>query len=151
MKKIIENEAKMLVLANQFASSLTQTAIIFLRGPLGSGKTTFVRGFLRAKGITGPVKSPTYSLVETYALPGQKVHHFDLYRLQEAESLLELGIEDYLTADAICFIEWPERAEKELPLPDMIFDFQCIGEKRMVLGKAMTSLGKTLLQRLADE
>ncbi len=151
VKKIIASESAMLALGGTLAKYLDKTAVIFLKGPLGAGKTTFARGLLRAQGVTGSVKSPTYSLVETYSLPDKTIHHFDLYRLNNAEALFEWGIEDYFSDAAICLIEWPEQGEKALPIPDIIFDFQCIAESRLVLGKAMTSLGQTILQQLNDE
>lgn len=90
-------------------------AIIFLHGPLGAGKTTLVRGMLRALGFAGNIKSPTYTLVESYILHTFQVFHFDLYRLKHPQELLDIGLEDYLQPNAICLIEWPEKAAAILP------------------------------------
>lgn len=113
----IDNEKAMLHAGAKLASICEPGMIIFLSGELGAGKTTLARGFLRSLGISGIVKSPTYTLVESYQVNDLCIHHFDLYRLHDAEELLHLGLSDYLTKDAICLIEWPERAVNILPEP----------------------------------
>ena len=94
-------------------------AFITLQGPLGAGKTTFTRHLLRALGFDGRVKSPTYALVETYALPGLPIHHCDFYRLQDAQEWEDAGLRDLFAAPGLKLVEWPERAEGLLPLPDL--------------------------------
>lgn len=101
-------------------SQLPQKAVIFLRGNLGAGKTTFVRGLLRAAGVTGAIKSPTYALIEEYETPERKIFHFDLYRLAESDELEWIGIDDYLNQNALCFIEWAEKGEGILPQADIV-------------------------------
>ncbi len=96
--------------------------VIFLQGDLGAGKTTTVRGFLSALGYQGKVKSPTYTLVENYALKNQTVCHVDLYRIQQPKEIFGLGLfatPDYLKEKIIYLIEWPEKAASELPVPDI--------------------------------
>jgi len=113
---LLADESQTIALGQQVATQVTAPAVLYLHGELGAGKTTFSRGFLQGRGHTGSVKSPTYTLVESYeSLAEAPVFHLDLYRLGESGELEYLGIEDYLTADGILLIEWPERAEGRLP------------------------------------
>ena len=112
----LSDETATIALGSQVAGKVQAPQVIFLRGRLGAGKTTFSRGFLRGRGYDGSVKSPTYTLVEPYAsVPGGPVFHLDLYRLGDAQELAYLGLDDYLSAEGILLIEWPERAEAQLP------------------------------------
>ena len=127
----LADEAATLRFAADLQGRLTGGGLVFLHGDLGAGKTTFVRGFLRAAGFQGAVKSPTFTLVEEYALPGRTLYHFDLYRLTDPEELEWMGIRDYLRPDALVFIEWPERGAGLLPPPDMeiAFDYAQPGRR----------------------
>ncbi|WP_347554919.1 tRNA (adenosine(37)-N6)-threonylcarbamoyltransferase complex ATPase subunit type 1 TsaE [Robbsia sp. KACC 23696] len=100
---------------------------VHMVGDLGAGKTAFVRGVLRALGHAGRVRSPTYTLVEPYALPRTdpvphtlQIHHFDLYRFADPDEWREAGFDDYLAARALNLIEWPSLAAGVLPTPDLI-------------------------------
>ena len=95
------------------------SAVITLEGPLGAGKTTLVRGMLRSLGYEGPVKSPTFTLLESYAFTDRslKVFHFDLYRILDELELEFIGLEEILDSDGIKLFEWPDRASNFLMLP----------------------------------
>ena len=92
---------------------------IYLRGELGTGKTTLVRGALRALGYQGLVKSPTFTIVETYHLGQQDIHHFDLYRISDPEELDFIGIREFFGASSIVFFEWPDKGKSMIPAPDI--------------------------------
>lgn len=90
-----------------------------LEGGLGAGKTTLVRGLLRTLGVTGTIRSPTYTLVEPYEIGGQRLLHADLYRLADPRELYALGFEDDPPPQAWWWVEWPSRGEGVLPKPDL--------------------------------
>ena len=115
---LVAGESAMLDLGRTLARQWSAPAVVTLDGPLGAGKTTLVRGYLRGLGVTTPVRSPTYTLVESYQTSAGPVHHFDLYRLGHPEELEDLGWRDYFERDASVLIEWPERAGGMLPRPD---------------------------------
>jgi tRNA threonylcarbamoyladenosine biosynthesis protein TsaE len=115
--------------ASQFANLIPPGApcvVIELRGELGTGKSTFARGVLRALGAKGSIKSPSYTLVETYELPGIQVLHIDLYRLNDPDELEHLGLVDFYKPGFLWLIEWPERAQGRLPQANGRFDFSIV-------------------------
>ena len=134
----LPDEAATVDFAGRFYRALPTGCLVFLRGNLGAGKTTFVRGCLRAAGYLGKVKSPTFTLVEEYSLHGRPIYHFDLYRLSDPEELEWMGMRDYLRPDALCFIEWPERGTSILPEADIeiVLDIQAGSRNVCVLPKS---------------
>ena len=106
-------------LAAQLVEQYEGRGLVFLRGQLGAGKTTLVRGLLTALGHQGAVKSPTYTLLEPYSYNGQDAFHFDLYRISDAEELAFVGFDEIIDGPGIKLIEWPEKAQSWLPSPDV--------------------------------
>ena len=100
------------------ASALQGGMVVALSGDLGAGKTTLVRGALRALGWTGAVKSPTYSLVENYPFSSLYLYHFDFYRFADPSEWETAGLADCFRSDSVCLVEWPERVAEFLPIPD---------------------------------
>ena len=100
--------------------------VVELSGELGTGKSTFARGALRALGARGAIKSPSYTLLETYDLPGVEALHLDLYRLNDPEELENLGLADYHRPGALWLVEWPERGAGRLPRADLRFEFSTV-------------------------
>ncbi len=132
-------------LGAHFATHLTGRSLFYLQGQLGSGKTTFVRGLLRALGHGGKVKSPTYTLVEPYFVAGYQIYHFDLYRITTPDELESIGYRDYFDGHGICLLEWPERACGRLPLADVHFTFSINPGGRDVHCRAQTGTGEKQL------
>ena len=132
-------EATMLEIAGKLGKILEARGVVYLRGDLGAGKTTFCRGILRAYGYEGAVKCTTFTLVETYDLQWGQVYHFDLYRIADPEELEFLGIEDYLAGGHLCLIEWSERGQGFLPDADIIVN---IGVDKMERALEITSMSE---------
>jgi len=136
------------VLGRRLAALLEPGLVIFLSGPLGAGKTCLCGAIIRALGHPGPIKSPTYTLVEPYLLRLGNVYHFDLYRLAEPEELEWLGARDYFDGNSLCLIEWPERGAGLLPAPDLALAFTVTDGRRRLEASAGTARGQALLARL---
>jgi tRNA threonylcarbamoyladenosine biosynthesis protein TsaE len=131
-EQLVESAQQMMVLGGKIADTFPQGGLVFLHGDLGTGKTTLVRGLLRHLGFTGTVKSPTYTLVEPYDINGRELYHFDLYRLADPEELEYMGVRDYLSSNALCLIEWPEKAQGFLPQENLNIYLHHAGEVRRV-------------------
>jgi len=115
------------------ASARERTLVVLLHGPLGAGKTTFVRGLLEALGYRDRVPSPTYTLAETYALPhGPRVTHLDLYRLADPDELEFLGWRDWLGDPGLLLIEWPDRVPALEGRADLVIHIEVTGDSRQV-------------------
>ena len=115
--------------------------VLYLQGDLGAGKTTLVRGLLRALGHASRVPSPTYTLVEPYTLGRRELKHLDLYRIADPEELAFLGVRDM---GGVLLIEWPERGEHFLPLPDLVCRLRTAPPGRVLDVVGETQLGQNL-------
>jgi tRNA threonylcarbamoyladenosine biosynthesis protein TsaE len=124
---------------------LPRRLVVYLEGDLGTGKTTLVRGILRGLGHFGPVRSPTYTLIEPYELPAARVYHLDLYRLSDPEELEYLGLRDLSAEDALLLVEWPERGAGTLPPADLIIRIRYQTEGRHLTLDAMIPEARTLI------
>lgn len=112
MKLTLQNESEIGKLVEAFFEVSQGEKIVFLYGDLGAGKTTFVKSLVRRLGSVDEASSPTYSLVNEYDVTGGKLYHIDLYRLNDEQEALEIGIEDYLYSGHYCMVEWPQVIEK---------------------------------------
>jgi tRNA threonylcarbamoyladenosine biosynthesis protein TsaE len=122
---------------------------IHLRGDLGAGKTSFARAFLRAAGVTGRIKSPSYALLESYNLSNLYLYHFDFYRFSDTREWVDAGFRDILHSDAVILIEWPERAGSLLPAPDLDILLEYADSGRHVALTAHSEKGQSWLMKLA--
>ena len=130
------------------AAGIAPGRVLHLSGDLGSGKTTLVRGLLRALGVLGPVKSPTYAWVEPYTISSLDLYHFDFYRLSNKNEWIESGLREYFRPDAVCIVEWPERAGPALGTPDVAVRLSHEGEARGALLEAHSPAGESWLSSL---
>jgi tRNA threonylcarbamoyladenosine biosynthesis protein TsaE len=126
-------------------------AVLYLTGELGSGKTTFARGFLRALGVSEPIRSPTYTLLELYPAGALTLLHVDLYRLREPLEVESLGLREWAREGCVWLIEWPERAAGRLPLADLTIAFSVAAAWHDIRVRAHSALGKAWLSQLTGE
>jgi tRNA threonylcarbamoyladenosine biosynthesis protein TsaE len=146
----LPDETATLSLGAALAPLLAPGLVITLEGDLGAGKTTLVRGLLRALGYGNKVKSPTYTLVEVHAVSGLNLYHFDFYRFNEPEEYLEAGLDEYFQGDGVCLVEWPDKAGTYLPRPDLRFSLSVDGEARRVELHACSEKGAACLINLSS-
>ncbi len=124
VQKQIDTLEQLEAVANELSAKIKAGDVVFLLGDLGAGKTTFTQFFLKACGVTEHVKSPTYTLYETYQVVQQTYVHMDLYRLSDPEELFFMGIEDLLNGEHIVLVEWPQKGAGVLPEADWILTFK---------------------------
>lgn len=146
----LPHEGAVKQLAEQFVP-LIQPAVFTFSGNIGAGKTTFIRALLTALGVTDAIKSPTFSLVETYQVNGLTIHHFDLYRIHDDSELDYIGFRDYFTPQAFCCIEWPECIQQNLIAVDIQFKLLFKGNGRLMKMHALSDRGKAILLKLQDD
>lgn len=126
--------------------SALHDAVIELRGDLGAGKTTFVRHLLRALGVGGRIKSPSYALLEPYEAGGIEISHFDFYRFDDPHEWVDAGLRDVFARPGLKLVEWPQKASGMLPPPDLRLTIEIRGEHaRHVTAQAFSARGAELL------
>jgi len=140
------DEGALGALARTLAPALRGGAVVHLSGSLGAGKTTFARALLRELGVGERIKSPTYTLIETYTLGELSVHHLDLYRIAAADELEWLGLRDLSTGRQLWLIEWPENGAGALPEPDLIVHLEHAGEQRNLRLEPCSPSGRQILE-----
>ena len=148
--RFIASEVEMEILGAQLARAAGSSCVLYLDGPLGAGKTVLARGYIRELGFIGPVKSPTFTLVEPYDVGGMVLNHFDLYRLNDPCELEFIGIEDYFSSGANVIVEWPEKGVGFLPTPDLYIslDYSSQSDSREVDLVGATKFGDEILLKM---
>ena len=151
----LADEAATIALGRKLAPLLAPGMLVCLDGDLGAGKTTLVRALLRELGYAGPVKSPTYTLVEVYAVSSLYLYHFDFYRFNNPEEFVDTGLDEYFREDCICLVEWPEKAAGYLPPADLSLAFHFPADRqncgRVVQLQAISERGAACLNALGNQ
>ncbi len=144
----LPDEAATAALAGRVAQALDGALVVYLQGELGAGKTTFARALLRGLGVGERVKSPSYSLLETYPLAQGRAWHLDLYRIADPGELEWLGLDALAEPGALVLVEWPEHGAGALPAADLVLQLTHTGDGRSARLEAHTTRGWTLLERI---
>ncbi len=142
------DEPQLIAVAQRLADIVDEGGVIHLHGDLGAGKTTFARALLRALGVGERVKSPTYSLIESYVVGDLAAHHLDLYRIADPGELEWLGLADLAAGKHLILIEWPERAGNAAPPADLTVHLAHAGTRRALRFEAKSATGAVWLARL---
>ena len=148
MYTVLGDEVATGQVARRLANVLKNRAILGFSGEIGAGKTTFIRVLLESLGISGPIKSPTFSLVETYTIKNITCHHFDLYRIEDISELDYIGLRDYFSSDGIICIEWPEKVGMDALPIDLLITFQIEGSIRRMTFEALNLQGERMLSMM---
>ncbi len=149
LQDFTDTESLGAALARSVPWTAPQALTVFLQGELGAGKTTLVRGLLRALGVEGTVQSPTYTLLECYETPAGRVLHLDLYRLAGDAEVASLGLRDELNPGVLLLIEWPERAVVALPPADLCIELSLAAAGRIARLEDASALGAAWLAAAA--
>lgn len=144
----LKDESETLRLAEKMSIFLRPNMNLYLKGELGAGKTTFVRGLLRGLGYQDKVKSPTYTLVEPYDLERFTIYHFDLYRFKDEHEWDDAGFREYFNNQSVCLVEWPEKAGHILPQPDISIELSHQSFGRHIHLVSFTSIGTECLKAI---
>jgi tRNA threonylcarbamoyladenosine biosynthesis protein TsaE len=135
-------EALGAALARSYLFGSRESAVVYLHGELGAGKTTCVRSLLRTFGVDGLIRSPTYTLVEVYEPQGITCVHIDLYRLQGPVDVEDLALRDFLDAECLLLVEWPEKGGAALPPADIDLKLSYLENSRQARLDAPTARGR---------
>ncbi|MFY8207628.1 MAG: tRNA (adenosine(37)-N6)-threonylcarbamoyltransferase complex ATPase subunit type 1 TsaE [Arenimonas sp.] len=134
-------------IAVRLARHCPDAAVVYLEGDLGAGKSVFARAFLQALGVGGPIKSPTYTLIETYVLPdGRDAVHMDLYRIADPDELDYLALDGVLERLRVMLVEWPQRGTGRLPPADLVLALAFENDGRMLQMHAGSARGEAWLR-----
>ncbi|TVO59431.1 tRNA (adenosine(37)-N6)-threonylcarbamoyltransferase complex ATPase subunit type 1 TsaE [Denitromonas halophila] len=145
----LADETDTLALGAALAPAIAPGLVIYLLGDLGAGKTTLVRGLLRGLGHTGSVKSPTYTLIEPYVVSRLDLYHFDFYRFTSPEEFLDAGLEEYFSAQGVCLVEWPQKAEPYVSPADIEIRLAIDGDGREAIIRPLTDTGRQCAIKIA--
>jgi tRNA threonylcarbamoyladenosine biosynthesis protein TsaE len=150
--RLLRDESATQALAAALAAQpAIRNAVIELHGDLGAGKTTFVRHLLRALGVSGRIKSPTYAVVEPHELPGLNIWHFDFYRFSDPREWEDAGFRDIFASPGLKLAEWPEKAAGLLPPADLALTLRVQpDESRQLTVQAQTPAGVALLRGVQE-
>jgi tRNA threonylcarbamoyladenosine biosynthesis protein TsaE len=149
LKTILPDENATLALGAALSHGFEPGLTVYLHGELGAGKTTLVRGALRALGYAGRVKSPTYALVELYTVSRLHLHHFDFYRFSDPREWIDAGFRDSFNGRNVSLVEWPEKAAGHLPPADVDVTLDIQDAGRLATLRANTGAGEKCLQACA--
>lgn len=136
--------------ANYFSTCITTPMVFTFKGNIGAGKTTFIRAMIKALGVDGAIKSPTFSLVESYFQEKYQIHHFDLYRVHDEMELEYIGFRDYFSGNSLCCIEWPEHGSGYLNNIDIEFKMSINGDGRKMEICAGSTKGQNAIEHLKN-
>ena len=147
MTRVLAAAEETRALGAAFSGAVEPGVVVYLVGELGAGKTTFAQGVLRGLGFHGRVKSPTFTVVEVYEISRLNLYHFDFYRFEGTQDLRQTGFLEYFTPEAVCLVEWPDRA-RGLPPADVRIELCIEGDHRIARVSAETEAGERCLKRL---
>lgn len=133
VKEFLVRKEEMSLVGKHLVQMARSNAVFLLKGNLGAGKTTLIQHILLELGLNETISSPTFSIVNTYTLPGGKtIHHFDLYRMETPEELEQIGFEEYLDGNSLSFIEWPEVGKRYYTRPFVEIELEHRKNQRLI-------------------
>jgi tRNA threonylcarbamoyladenosine biosynthesis protein TsaE len=151
MVDLVDESASQRVGAGLGRALTLQSGFVTFAGDLGAGKTTLIRAALRELGHAGPVRSPTYTLIESYVVSAGTIHHLDWYRLADGEELESLGFRDLLQSNSSVLVEWPERIPAVAKRADLAVSLAYAGDGRRLSARALSPAGERLQQTWMTE